>query len=101
MGKYLDFYKKCMENGERLPFHKNPSGWYVPNGLCNDPFVGRGVKEWFAPDAPLYSNGGWWGTEIESGNPGVRYGFCPLRQNMVLILAAIYGEFDDENFDDL
>ena len=97
MGKYLDFYKKCMETGRlprRLSLYGLPT---VSNGLCHDPTVGEGVLVWFSPDANLLKekdrNEGWWGTEILYADPtGVKYKFCPLRQNIVLILAAIHNE---------
>lgn len=97
MGKYLNYYKKCMEAGG-LPAGHNG----IANGLCNDRFVGADVLRWFAPDAPHFTNvrernEGWWGTEIPYTSSRVRYAFCPLRQNMVLLLAAIH----DEDFNDL
>lgn len=93
MGKYLDFYKKCMETG-KLPPRRIGRMSLPANGLCSDETVGFNVREWFAHEADLLDkadrNEGWWGTATSGpGRPSV---FCERRQNMILLLAAIHGE---------
>ena len=90
MGKYLRFYNKYMHKG-RLP---------LP-GLCNCLI---GIDDIFNPSKYdlriLISEGkssAYWGSELilgESSRNDRAYIFNPLRQNIVLFMAAMSGEFD-------
>lgn len=95
MGKYLDFYKKCMEVGTLDSFR-------VPGacigGLCST-IANDGVTEWFNPDVKGRLRGAYWGYcntlhEYEGMNTFEEraYSFTPLRQNMILLLAAMNDE---------
>jgi hypothetical protein len=101
MGKYLDFYKKCMDDGSRLPWWSETERC---NGLCpafymymDDGFAE--LKSLFEPELPEGEEENdinrFWG----SGDPSSprMTEFTSLRQNIVLFLAAM----NNENFDDL
>jgi hypothetical protein len=86
--KYLDFYKECMEDG------------VVPgcNGLCNSPI---GCDPLFSLVSPSYEDidcdadleYGYWGYDGSKGNQDDRdREFSPLRQNIVLLMAALNDE---------
>lgn len=89
--KYLDFYMKCMEDG------KMPNG-----GLCGS--IGEGVIRRFKPleKRPGYGDNWYWGFTGESytwsfflshsEKNEIVYSFSPLRQNIVLFLAAMNNE---------
>jgi hypothetical protein len=91
MGKYLDFYNKCMEDGESLPFRRDyPLVRCM--GLCyalednvHDEYFGP-ITLFEPDDKDEESSSSYWG--------GVPTVFTPIRQNIVLFLAAIHGEFD-------
>jgi hypothetical protein len=84
---YLALYYNWMRSG-RLP----------NNGLCNS-LPKTGELEMLLP---LDSNRTYWGYEMCADNPAteihdsltdkIHYDFTPLRQNIVLFLAAINGE---------
>lgn len=85
-GKYLKFYEECMENG-KIP----------ESGLCKcldgvDLFrpYGSEITELFTTENsfPYWGSGLPWFADSSS----LWYGFTPLRQNIVLFLAAINGE---------
>lgn len=91
--KHLDFYYECLEKN-RLP-HK---------GLCNCALTGLispGLLIHFIPDSEeLFSLGmnglsqGWWASDVEFlGDTFTKeYGFSELRQNIVLLMAAMNNE---------
>lgn len=83
-GSYLDFYRQCMNTG------RTPDG-----GLCRT-FHDHEFFRLIDPD-----DGGWnyyWGYDGElSLHTGIEemslaYEFTPIRQNVVLLMAAMNGE---------
>lgn len=94
MGKYLKFYERCMKSGQ-LP----------SSGLCNcfGSFC-HGTKNkklsLFDPSdeeyTRLYAHNKcitYWGSGLSSYAPIVGFKFTPLRQNIVLLMAAMNNEF--------
>ena len=87
MKKYLEFYHKCMKTG-RLP----------KTGLCYCFDHNEDIKLFYPP-----SDNGFWGYDGRN-IPGLyfkefgvspydlRFAFTPLRQNIVLFLAAMNNE---------
>lgn len=93
MGKHLDFYKECMKTG-KLPeadaCNSNPWG-----GLCQASDKKIISKELLNLFEPLDCTFGWWGV----GDKQIKYtllerleAFTPLRQTIVLFMAAINNE---------
>jgi hypothetical protein len=88
MGKYLDFYNKCMATG-RIP----------ACGLCNS--LDRWDVSVFAPHDDIEDSNYCWGYDGEPTLPrlsmgvelpGLNNSFTPLRQTIVLFLAAMNDE---------
>lgn len=87
--KYLEFYKRCLKTGE-LP----------SSGLCGTFY--EDMKYFDPPKHPLYYDNWFWAYDGEPYgswcNIPVRkqlqisYKFTPLRQNIVLLMAAMAGE---------
>lgn len=96
MGKYLKFYKDCMKTGV-LP----------KNGLCHS--IGKRAVKMFTPSSYEYwghDNGEdpsdyywgyaagdyeiYWPYDIDK----ISMSFSPMRQNVVLLLAAMAGELN-------
>lgn len=102
MGKHLDFYYECMATG-RL---KDTFG----SGLCGNAlysYIDNELLNLFIPtledEKKLLDEGcsiGWWGYEVplfeswgfESSVDEKLHSFTPLRQTIVLFMAAINGE---------
>lgn len=97
MGKHLDFYYECMATG-RL---KEAYG----SGLCGNAlyfYIDKKLLDLFTPTAEdektLDDEGcsiGWWGYEVPLFKSSVDerlHSFTPLRQTIVLFMAAINGE---------
>lgn len=94
--KYLRFYKDCIKTGE-MPC------W----GLCAALGVFSNLE--FIPEFALIMptdsdfmeliDGGlahvYWGSGLSPGDAARKYTFTPLRQTLVLLMAAIAGELDD------
>lgn len=91
--QHLDFYKSCIENNYQMPCA----------GLCHCAYRGEYIsieifakylkptKEELLQIDKEYANSYFWA----SGNlSSCRYQFTPLRQTIVLFMAAIAGEFD-------
>ena len=84
--KYLELYKKWLtlrrlpgESGLCLAFKKEGFDYDTPRDILNlDSDEGDLI--------------GWWGSDSISGEVGK---FTSLRQNVVLLLAALNGEFDE------
>lgn len=97
MGKYLDFYKKCIRTGRT----KDDPTTYTYGGLCSI-VIGYDVQMFFSPTAgdlrTLSQEGydpNYWASGMSPEDclkDGVEFQFTPLRQNIVLFLAAIHGE---------
>jgi hypothetical protein len=90
MEKYLTLYKKWSKNGE---IQSDDRG-----GLCNSP-IGIEIKEYFEAEGELSTINAYWGygggEEDNYPTPTFNkyaYKFTPLRQNMVLLLAAMNKE---------
>lgn len=90
--KYLPLYYEWMKSGS-MPY----------SGLCRCFFGKTLFTKFIIPDAPDW---GFWGYEgyvrftdqcSKSERIDVEYTFTPLRQNIVLLLAAMAGEFDNNN----
>jgi len=84
---YLDFYYKCMKTG-RLP----------NDGLCNyfGFFIGDNMTfDLMRPHVSELENTGemgYWGMDGFKEEERNGYDFTPLRQNVVLFMAAMNGE---------
>lgn len=89
MGKYLDFHNQCVSIGE------------IPNsGLCAN-FGGESFFELLCP-GDLLDEASYWGFDGNDRHIGNDYGgdmfhdvfrlYTPLRQNIVLLMAAINNE---------
>ena len=83
--KYLDFYYECLETG------------YLPgSGLCHTDVASTDLFQLIKPTDEdidkLYGEGKpvvWWGMgDFEHST----YEFSPLRQNLILLMAALNGE---------
>lgn len=91
--KYLPLYYEWMKTG-RID-NSNDEG--ILGGLCGSSVRGEllALFEPVAGDITAY-DGRWWGYEFEHCEPEIfRRGFTPLRQTIVLFLAAMAGELDD------
>jgi hypothetical protein len=95
MGKHLDFYKKCVKDGNRMPYHYG----HYNGGLCgiayNSDLIDKELLELFRPigaDVLKYetAQSGFWGY----GKIGFNYAteFTALRQTIVLFMAAMNNE---------
>jgi hypothetical protein len=85
MGKYLDFYKKCMKKGmPRDNWLNTPCEGLCESFIQND--LGTDDLDLFEPIDYQYNSNvpAYWGGEI-----GI---FTPLRQTVVLFLAAMNNE---------
>lgn len=95
---YLQYYFLCLESGEMYS-----------QGLCNlRPEACPDFHELIKPDAPYWGFWGYDGRQLKDNKVGVQdrdtneilpinrnelmYKFTPLRQNIILLLAAINGE---------
>jgi len=88
--KYIEYYQSCMETGKLLN----------SNGLCYD--IGSEALEVFEPtveDCKLYEINAYWGSGYnlyDWKDPELRLktisDFTPLRQTIILFLAAINEE---------
>jgi hypothetical protein len=92
MGKYLDFYKKCMESG-KIP-HRHVDG--NDGGLCG--VLGSDTMDLFIPthaDCVEYNVScyGYFASDNKYGSFFKRaLDFGPTRQNIILFLAAMNNE---------
>ena len=93
--KYLEFYKKCLKTGEL------PGGCPEANGLCEH--FDRYSPNWLLIQPTqkdlnnLMAHGlcdAWWASEMrwEENSDLKGFIFNPLRQNIVLLLAAMNNE---------
>lgn len=88
--KYLELYKKWAETG-KIEDNPNREGW-GEGGLCNTE-ARNDIKEWFEPEGEISTTNAYWGHSGEDVKLSLRthtlaYEFTPLRQNMILLLAA-------------
>lgn len=91
MKKHLKFYKQCMETGE-LP-QESTAGWYF-GGLCGCASVGLVSQEIFDLFLPTQYGymAGYWAVGNSEDLDVMIHGFTPLRQTIVLFMAAINNE---------
>lgn len=83
--KYLKYYKAWMKTG-RIQDH--PQLKLGQGGLCNA--LGSNAMGIFTES---YNTLSYWAADYENDSfDEIQYGFNPLRQNIVLLLAAINGE---------
>lgn len=91
MGKYLNFYKERIKTGR------------IEDGLCNY-FVNSEELDLMYPtdedfDMLLDENlcTTYWASGMHEDTPyrGIHWPFTPLRQTIVLFMAALAGEFDE------
>lgn len=96
-GKHLAFYEECMETGN-LKYGNSRIG----SGLCQsarDGYIDSALLSRFVPteededflDAEHLSTG-WWGSGLDWQDSKKYTSFTPLRQTIVLFMAAINGE---------
>lgn len=91
MGKHLDFYKKCIED-KRMPDF----------GLClcaTRNLISEKILDRFEPshkDMVIIQrqglSSGYWGSGLSSEDHNRLFTFTPLRQTIVLFMAAINNE---------
>lgn len=93
--KYLPLYYECMETG-RLPLRDD---LYDPNGLCCVGSVNQKSLKLFTPtsqDEKQLSLEGlcssWWASGLSVDSSELGWSFTPLRQTIVLFLAAMNDE---------
>lgn len=95
-GKHLQFYIDCMATGQL----KYPANW-VANGLCKSPCINEELLALFEPTKEdfeaLQAQGlceTWWasGLDTDTQTTILQSAFSPLRQTIVLFMAAINGE---------
>lgn len=94
-GKHLAFYKECMETGELT--YTGPG-----SGLCQsarDGHIDQDLLRYFEPDADQVFileaenlSNGWWASGLKRNDDEKYTAFTPLRQTIVLFMAAINGE---------
>lgn len=93
---YLDFYKECMKTGEIT----NRNSDWKECGLCYSPVGGELLKEFKPLKDEEYGGGeynhAFWGSGLPFTSKKNRRlcerGFTPLRQTIVLFMAAMEGE---------
>ena len=94
--KYLEYYKKAMKTGKLL----NINNHYCPNGLCGE-FDGCDEMNLFEPTREDYKElsrqglcTAYWASGLPYEYPMSTLDSCfsPLRQNIVLFLAAMNEE---------
>jgi hypothetical protein len=91
MENYLTLYKKWCKTGR---IQSSDRG-----GLCNS-LIGDKIKEYFEAEGKFSTANAYWGygdseeknTDLSSGLDNYAYKFTSLRQNMILLLAAINNE---------
>jgi hypothetical protein len=99
MGKYIDFYKKCMESG-KIP-HRHVDG--NDGGLCG--VLGSDTMDLFIPthaDCVEYNVScyGYFASDNKYGSFFQRaLDFGPTRQNIILFLAAMASEDFNELYE--
>jgi hypothetical protein len=96
MKKHLEFYMRSMEIGE-VP---NDRHWHT--GLCGAAdryYISKSILNMFCPTSSdiieLHReclSTGWWGSGLSDLDPNKRFAFTPLRQTIVLFMAAINNE---------
>lgn len=88
--KHLSFYKDCMKDGKQLPTGQS---CIYHGGLCSIAHAGLISKELldlFRPEPGVLA---YWGTEYNGANLNVlAFDFSPLRQTIVLLMAAMNNE---------
>lgn len=91
-GRHLQFYMDCIQTGE-VKDHG------IGSGLCACAGMGDIDEETLFLFEPNFENqmedensAGWWGAGLPSDDPDRHYKFTPLRQTIVLFMAAINGE---------
>ena len=88
MGKHLDFYYQCMEVG-KMPYYETPSR----GGLCSMSEKRVIDKELLNLFNNNFSVLHYWADGREKVNPyDDPYAFTPLRQTIVLFMAAMNNE---------
>lgn len=89
---YLDFYYKCMEAGQILPMNDMGVGLcgYIQN-YPNFKLIVPTKDDYIKLDKEDLSLA-YWGSGNEVDHPENEKGFTPLRQTIVLFLAAINNE---------
>jgi hypothetical protein len=93
--KHLAYYEKCMESGTLQSFQGG-----IPNGLCNDYFIDQEILRLFLPTLQDYEKleeqglcGEYWASGLPVDTDlTIHSAFTPLRQTIVLFMAAINGE---------
>jgi len=95
---YLELYKKWAKTGE-IEDNPNKSERDGNGGLCNTVIGHKIMIEYFGDGRNKNNvNCVYWGAEIpnepynNNNNNKAKYTFNPLRQNMVLLLAAIHNQ---------
>ncbi len=99
-GKYMKFYFDSLKEGKMVPYEDN----YETSGLC-DAFYGYGkYDEYFSlmrPTAEDYKqlakegkSNSVWASDCPKEDINEFFVFNPLRQNIVLFMAAMAGELD-------
>lgn len=88
--KTIKLYKEWMESGEIT----NEDTLFPPNGLCYSSLGSDGDFKYFFSDPINHKETGYWahGNQNNVGSYSQEAEFTPLRQNIVLLLAALKGE---------
>jgi hypothetical protein len=99
MSKHLDFYYKCLRAG-RMPLEKLGLCGCATAGLISysslQLFIPSDDEE-YELDNSRYCSIYWAsGLKVTSSEWDLMYDFTPLRQNIVLLMACLNGEFNDK-----
>jgi hypothetical protein len=90
--KYLPLYEEWIKTGKIEDDVDRLTGW---GGLCNTVLGNEENKDMLKLFEPLngeHSGTNFWAADLPHGDSNRVYGFTPMRQTIVLFLAAINGE---------
>jgi hypothetical protein len=103
MGKHLNFFYKCIQTG-RLPENNIKDKDIAATGLCGAAEAGFISEKHLGVFNPTPEESkelrienvseGWWGSGLHTDHEDKKMGFTPLRQTIVLFMAALNKEFE-------